>query len=120
MEYTLRIYKNEYQPAQINYIKGVSEVLEESDKVITIKGDETMLNKIQSAMFLSDERFKEVFPEYVTVAERQAITRQELDNLKATIANTLCDCIRDGVTDNNDFFWELRDFYLDKIAHFRI
>lgn len=117
MEYTLRIYKNEYQPAQLNYIKGAFEVLDESDKVITIKSDETMLYRVQSAMFLDDERFKEVFPEYVTVAERQAITRQKLDALKTTIATTLCDCINDGVTENNTFFWELRDFYLDKIAH---
>lgn len=113
MEYSLRIYKNEYQPAQLNYIKGIFNVVEESENTIT--GDEVQLHKVMSAMLLNDERFKEVFPEYVTVAERQAITRKELEALKDTIATTLCKCIRDGVTDN-DLFWEMRDFYLNKIA----
>lgn len=116
MEYSLRIYKNEYQPAQLNYIKGVFKVIEESENIITITGDEVLLHKVMSAIFLTDERFKEVFPEYVTVAERQAITRKELEALKETIATTLCKCICDGVTDN-DLFWEMRDFYLNKIAN---
>lgn len=115
MEYLLRIYKNEYQPAQLNYIKGIFNVIEESKNIITITGDEVQLHKVMSAMLLTDERFKEVFPEYVTVAERQAITRKELEALKDTIATTLCKCIRDGVTDN-DLFWEMRDFYLNKIV----
>lgn len=115
MEYSLRIYKNEYQPAQLNYITGIFNVIEESENNITITGDEVQLHKVMSAIFLTDERFKEVFPEYVTVAERQAITRKELEALKDTIATTLCKCIRDGVTDN-DLFWEMRDFYLNKIA----
>ena len=115
MEYSLRIYKNEYQPAQLNYIKGVFNVVEESDNTITIIGDEINLNKVMSAIFVTDNDFKAIFPEYVTVAERRAITRKELNNLKDQIATTLCRCIRDGVTDD-DFFTELRDFYLARVA----
>ena len=107
--------KNEYQPAQLNYIKGVFNVVEESANTITIIGDEINLNKVMSAIFVTDNNFKAIFPEYVTVAERRAITRKELNNLKDQIATTLCRCIRDGVTDD-DFFTELRDFYLARVA----
>lgn len=115
MEYSLRIYKNEYQPAQLNYITGIFNVIEESANTITIVGDETNLNKVMSAIFVNDNDFKAIFPEYVTVAERRAIARKKLNNLKMQIAETLCDCIRDGATDDI-FFTELREFYLEKVA----
>lgn len=114
MEYSLRIYKNEYQAAHINFIKGVFEVVEESEKTLTIVGDETMLEKAQSGMFTTDEQFKAIFPEYVTIAERQAITRKELEALKDQIATTLCRCIRDGVADGV-MFNKMRDFYLNEL-----
>ena len=90
MNLSLRIYKNEYQASHLNYIKSVFDVTKESEKTIEIVGEETLLAKVQLGMFATDEQFKNIFPDYVTVLERQAITNKELEDLKDQIATTLC------------------------------
>lgn len=115
MEYSLRIYKNEYGVRHLNFIRKKFEVTGETEKTLEVVGKEQDLEMLMSAMFLTDEQFKAVFPDYQTEKERQEWTRKELADLKDTIARTLCRIINDGDM-NNPLFDKFRSFYLNELA----
>lgn len=89
MEYSLRIYKNEYGVRHLNFIRKKFEVTGETEKTLEVVGKEQDLEMLMSAMFLTDEQFKAVFPDYQTEKECQEWTRKELADLEDTIARTL-------------------------------
>lgn len=109
--YELRIYKNEYSERQLAYIRKHYTVVGETEKVLRIESTEDELDKVQSAMFRTDEQFKAVFPDYMTKAERELYTATKLAELRSHIADTLLDCINNGETDSEEFA-NVRSFYL--------
>lgn len=115
MEYSLRIYKNEYGVRHLNFIRKKFEVSGETEKTLEVVGKEQDLEMLMSAMFLNDEQFKVLFPDYQTEKESQEWTRKELADLKDTIARTLCRIINDGDT-NNPLFDKFRSFYLNELT----
>lgn len=117
MEYSLRIYKNEYGVRHLNFIRKKFEVTGETEKTIEVVGKEQDLKMLMSAMFSTDEQFKALFPDYQTEKESQEWTRKELSDLKDTIARTLCRIIYDGDT-NNPLFVKFRSFYLNELTTF--
>ena len=68
---TLRVYKDEYQGTQIDYLRKAFEVVDESANVLTISGTEAELEKVQACMFFGEADFKAVFPDYLTTEERE-------------------------------------------------
>lgn len=118
MEYSLRIYKNEYGVRHLNFIRKKFEVTGETEKTLEVVGKEQDLEMLMSAMFLNDEQFKAVFPDYQTEKESQEWTHKELADLKDTIARTLCRIINDGDM-NNPLFDKFRSFYLNELTTFR-
>lgn len=115
MEYSLRIYKNEYGVRHLNFIRKTFTVSGETEKVLTIIGEEVELEKVMSAMFLTDEQFKAIFPDFQTEKECAEWTRKQLADLKDNIAKTLCRIINDGDT-NNPLFAKFRSFYLNELT----
>lgn len=115
MEYSLRIYKNEYGVRHLNFIRKKFEVSGETEMTLEVVGKEQDLEMLMSAMFLNDEQFKALFPDYQTEKERQEWTRKELADLKDTIARTLCRIINDGDM-NNPLFDKFRSFYLNELT----
>lgn len=115
MEYSLQVYKNEYGVRHLNFIRKTFTVSGETEKVLTIIGEEVELEKVMSAMFLTDEQFKAIFPDYQTEKECQEWTCKQLADLKDNIAKTLCHIINDGDT-NNPLFAKFRSFYLNELT----
>lgn len=113
--YELRIYKNEYSERQLAYIRKHYTVVNETEKVLSIESTEDEINKIQSAMFRTDEQFKKIFPEYMTKVDRELYTAAKLAELKSHIADTLLDCINNGDTDSEEFA-SVRSFYLHDLC----
>ena len=114
MEYSLRIYKNEYAELHLNFIRKAFNVNHETEKVIVIVGEEEQLEKVESGMFCTEEQFKALFQEYQTRKEREEWTKKELEALKMTIANTLCHIINQGEP-SGEQFTKFRDFYLNQL-----
>lgn len=108
---TCRLYKDEYNEAQLNYIHKTYKMYEESPSVLTIEGTPEELRKAAGAIYLSDEEFKKIFPEYLTLEERQEYTAKKLKDLKLHIAGVLCQIIENGDRESKDFK-DYRDFYL--------
>lgn len=117
MDFSLRIYKNEYGVRHLNFIRKKFEVTGETEKTLEVVGKEQDLEMLMSAMFLNDEQFKALFPDYQTEKECQEWTRKELADLKDTIARTLCRIINDGDM-NNPLFVKFRSFYLNELTTF--
>lgn len=117
MEYSLRIYKNEYGVRHLNFIRKKFEVSGETEKTLEVVGKEQDLEMLMSAMFSTDEQFKAIFPDYRTEKECQEWTRKQLADLEDTIAKTLCHIINDGDM-NNPLFDKFRSFYLNELTTF--
>lgn len=115
MDYSLRIYKNEYAELHLNFICKAFKVNLETEKVIEIVGEQEQLEKVMSGMFCTDEQFKALFPEYQTRKERDEWTSKELETLKKTIATTLCRVINQGEP-SGEQFTKFRDFYLNQLC----
>lgn len=108
---TCRLYKDEYNEAQLNYIHKTYKIYEESPSVLTVEGTPEELRKAAGAIYLSDEEFKKIFPEYLTLEERKAYTAERLKDLERHIAGVLCQIIENGDRESEEF-WAYRDFYL--------
>ena len=69
---TLRVYKDEYLPAQIQYIMAAFEVVEVSANVIIIYGSLADLGKVSSInKYIDESDVKKIFPDYLTTEERE-------------------------------------------------
>ena len=109
----LRIYKNEVSENRLNFIRRTFTVFEESEKVLSIEGSKEDIVKLYDNCFLSDELFKQAFPEYQTYTERLEYTREKCESIKAYFRHTLCDIIANG--EATEEFRHLHRLYLDNL-----
>lgn len=107
---TLRIYKDEVSDDRLNFISRNFEVYEETERVISVEGSEEDIVKLYDNCLLSDERFKQAFPNYMTRAERAEYTLTKLEGAKSYVQNALLEIIANG--ELNEDFARLRQLYL--------
>ena len=109
MTMTLNIYKDEYQASHLDYLRKAFTVESETEKVVTISGDQAELEKAMMGMFNNDEQFKSLFPGFLTEKERILNTRREMKHIADEMRDTLLRIINNGVIGND--FMELREMY---------
>ena len=107
---TLRIYKDEVSENRLQFICRAFTICEETERVITVEGSEEDIVKLYDNCLLSDERFKQAFPEYRTYMERLEYTREKCESIKAYFRDALCDIIANG--ELNADYEALRQIYL--------
>jgi stalled ribosome rescue protein Dom34 len=108
---TLTIYKNEYKPVHVEYFKRAFRVVEESERVLVIAGEEDELAKVQGLMFSTDEDVKNEFPSYRTEEERRLYTERKFDEVYKTMQAALLDIINHGAV--NGEFNMMRNVYFE-------
>ena len=113
MQMSLRIYKDEYSENQIRYIRNNFEVFTESENVIIISGSESRLEDLMSLTFSTDEKFKQLFNDYLTEEERIENTKKEIHHLADEFRNSLLQIINNGLAGAE--FVELRKIYFNEI-----
>lgn len=113
MQMSLRIYKNEYNDNQLRYIRNNFEVVTESENVILISGCEARLEDLMSLTFSTDEKFKQLFNDYLTKEERIENTKKEIRHLADEFRNSLLQIINNGIAGAE--FVELRKIYFNEI-----
>ena len=111
--FTLRIYKNEIDATRLAYIRKHFAIFMESPKVLTVQGDEKEMEKLYSCYLLDDNRFKAVFPDYLTYTERVRYTEEKCESIRDYFRNTLCEIISNG--ERTDEFMKLREIYLNEL-----
>ena len=113
MQMSLRVYKDEYNASQLTYIRDNFEVVTESENVIMISGSETRLEDLMSLTFSTDEKFKQLFNDYLTKEERIENTKKEIRHLADEFRNSLLEIINNGIAGSK--FVELRKIYFSEI-----
>lgn len=106
----LRIYKNEISDDRLNFIRRTFTVFEESENVLSVEGSEEDIVKLYDNYLLSDERFKQAFPDYMTRAERAVYTNDKVEEVRTYVQNALLDIIAKG--ELNAEYEILRQLYL--------
>lgn len=109
MTMTTRIYKNEYQPNHVDFLKSTFTVVDESENILTISGDAASLERAMCGMFNNDDQFKSLFPSFQTMAERTAYTRECYHTAVKAVQTELLNMINHGVV--NDDFFRLRELW---------
>lgn len=109
----LRIYKDEINGNRLDFIRHTFTVFEESERVLSVEGSEEDIVKLYDNCLLSDDRFKQAFPEYRTYTERLEYTREKCESIKAYFRHTLCDIIANG--EATEEFRQLQRIYLDNL-----
>lgn len=95
---TLRVYKDEYLPAQIQYIREAFVVEEESANVITIYGTGMELGKVASInKYMSESDVKKIFPGYLTTEEREYNTMDLAKDCLMEMQDTLSKMVKKGL-----------------------
>ncbi len=115
MTMTLNIYKDEYKATHLDYLRNAFTVESETEKVVTISGDQAELEKAMMGMFNNDEQFKSLFPGFLTEKERIENTKNEMKHLADEMRDTLLRIINYGVIGND--FMELRELYFAKFQN---
>ena len=113
MQMSLRIYTNEYNANQLRYIRDNFEVVTETTNVIIISGSESRLEDLMSLTFSTDEKFKQLFNDYLTEYERIDNTKKEIRHLADEFRNSLLQIINNGIAGAD--FVELRKIYFNEI-----
>ena len=113
MQMSLRVYKDEYNANQLRYIRDNFEVVTESANVIIISGSESRLEDLMSLTFSTDEKFKQLFNDYLTEEERVGKTKEEIHHLADEFRNSLLQIINNGIAGAE--FVELRKIYFNEI-----
>ena len=113
MQMSLRIYTNEYNANQLRYIRDNFEVVKETTNVIIISGSESRLEDLMSLTFSDDEKFKQLFNDYLTEEERVDNTKKEIRHLADEFRNSLLKIINNGIAGAE--FVELRKIYFNEI-----
>lgn len=113
MQMSLRIYKNEYNDNQLRYIRNNFEVVTEITDIILILGSESRLEDLMSLTFSTDEKFKQLFNDYLTEDERIENTKKEIRHLADEFRNSLLQIINNGIAGAE--FVELRKIYFNEI-----
>ena len=111
--FTLRIYKNEIDATRLAFIRKRFAIFMESPKVLTVQGDSEEMEKLYSCYLLDDNRFKAVFSDYLTHAERVRYTEEKCESIKNYFRDTLCEIIDNG--EMTDKFLRLREIYLKEL-----
>ena len=109
----LTIYKSEIDATRLAFIRKSFSIFMESPKVLTVQGDREEMEKLYSCYLLDDNRFKAVFPEFLTYAERVRYTEEKCESIKDYFRNTLCEIIANG--EMTPEFERLRKIYLDEL-----
>lgn len=110
---TLRIYKNEIAADRLSFIRKSFEVVEESEKVLTVEGSKDDILKLYDNYLLSEAQFKEAYPEYMTYTERVLYTEKMCECIKNYFRSTLCEIINNG--EETPEFARLRKLYLNEL-----
>ena len=110
---SLRIYKNEVSESRLNFIRRTFTVFEESENVLSVEGSEEDIVKLYDNCLLSDERFKQAFPNYMTRAERAEYTLKKVEEVKSYVQNALLEIIAKG--ELNAEYAMLRNLYLEHL-----
>ena len=110
---TLRIYKDEIDATRLAYIRKHFAIFMESPKVLIVQGDSEEMEKLYSCYLLDDNRFKAVFPDYLTYTERVRYTEEKCESIRDYFRNTLCEIISNG--ERTDEFMKLREIYLNEL-----
>ena len=113
MQMSLRIYTNEYNANQLRYIRDNFEVVTETTDVILILGSSSRLEDLMSLTFSTDEKFKQLFNDYLTEEERVDNTKKEIRHLADEFRNSLLQIINNGIAGAE--FAELRKIYFNEI-----
>lgn len=113
MQMSLRIYKDEYSENQLRYIRNNFEIFTESANFIIISGSESRLEDLMGLMFSTDEKFKQLFNDYLTEEERIENNKKEIHHLADEFRNSLLLIINSGIAD--DDFVKLRKIYFNEI-----
>ena len=110
---TLRIYKDEIDATRLAYIRKHFALFMESPKVLTVQGDSEEMEKLYSCYLLDENRFKAVFPDFLTYAERVRYTEKLLAGIKNYYRDVLCEIIANG--EITPEFQRLREIYLNEL-----
>ena len=113
MQMSLRIYTNEYNANQLRYIRDNFEVVTETTDVILILGSSSRLEDLMSLTFSDDEKFKQLFNDYLTEEERVDNTKKEIRHLADEFQKSLLQIINNGIAGAE--FVELRKIYFNEI-----
>ena len=113
MQMSLRVYKAEYSENQLRYIRNNFEIFTETTNVIIISGSESRLEDLMSLTFSDDEKFKQLFNDYLTEEERIENTKKEIRHLADEFRNSLLQIINNGIAGSE--FVELRKIYFNEI-----
>ena len=113
MQMSLRVYKDEYSENQLRYIRNNFEIFTETTNVIIISGSESRLEDLMSLTFSTDEKFKQLFNDYLTEDERIENTKKEIRQLADEFRNSLLQIINNGIAGSE--FVELRKIYFNEI-----
>ena len=113
MQMSLRVYKDEYSENQLRYIRNNFEIFTETTNVIIISGSESRLEDLMSLTFSTDEKFKQLFNDYLTEEERVDNTKKEIRHLADEFRNSLLQIINNGIAGAE--FVELRKIYFNEI-----
>jgi hypothetical protein len=108
---TLVVYKDEYSESQMKYLMERFYFISETEKAVTIQGEEKELENVMMACYSSDEQFKKLFPEYLTEEERKETTSKLYDDCKRDIQDYLLKMINEGATDEK--FKKLREMWME-------
>lgn len=110
---TLRIYKNEIDATRLAFIRKSFSIYEDSEKVLTVEGSKDDILKLYDNYLLSDEQFKEAYPEYMTYSERLKYTELMCKSIKDHFREALCDIINNG--EETPEFARLLKIYLNEL-----
>ena len=110
---TLRIYKNEIDATRMAFIRKNFIVFDESEKFLTVEGSKDDILKLYDNYLLSDDKFKEAFPDYLTYTERVKYTEKMCESIKIYIKKALCEIIDNG--EETPEFERLCKIYLNEL-----
>ena len=88
---TYRMYKDEFSNRVLNCVKEDARftIVKESEKVLTILGDEKNLEKLMQGMYLSSEGAKKIFPEIITAREAEEIAKKMKEDILNEVRDNL-------------------------------
>lgn len=115
---TLRVYKEEYNDNQLQFLSELFEVVDETANVLTIAGALEELELVMKSVFTSDEEFKKTFPEYITEEERKENTEREFNELTKQIGIALCRVVKSGDI-HNPIVSKYRKFFLNELNNIK-
>ena len=97
MQMSLRVYKDEYSENQLRYIRNNFEIFTETTNVIIISGSSSRLEDLMSLTFSDDEKFKQLFNDYLTEEEEIIENTKKIHHLADEFRKSLLQIINNGI-----------------------